>query len=121
MSERYSILGLYLEKYCLDNYTNQDPLWVKFITDHYQYLRNGATELFISPEDMHTYRYRLEDYLEDKKYDKKFSWIIMLINQISSNKSFTNLSKLLIPNTNVLHQLRAQYDTHRALISDIEI
>ena len=115
-----SILSLFYSNYCLTKYSNDNPWWVNFVTDHYQLLRDEASIINIEPEDMETYRFRLADFLGEKNYDRHTTWVVLLINQLRSEKEFSNVSSLRIPNHTTLVKLRAQYDTYHALLESIK-
>ena len=110
----YTELGLYYDQQCLNDFTNQEPEWMQYVTDHYQYLRDTASVHQIQPTDMNTYKYRLGDYLIDKGFDKHTEWIIMLINQINSPMEFINREQMLIPSNKILSEMRGQFDTYMA-------
>ena len=97
-----------------DNYAITDPRWDTFVRDHFLYLKEHSTKVTISPEDMLTYDYRLEAYLDSIHYPVSVTWIVRLINQIDDNSQFHKLSYLYLPAKDILEFINEEYLTYIA-------
>jgi hypothetical protein len=102
----------------IGSYSNNDMEWVRFVKDHRKKILESCTTLSITLEEAHRYRYSLTLLMEDKTIDKSLMWIILWINQLGSALEFYGVTDLLIPNTDVLANLKSQYKSSKQTESE---
>lgn len=96
----------------LDKYgTSYGEGWVQYIEDHFSIIRDKATYVEISLDNMYRYKYRPEDFLQLKGIDVSLSWIMLLINQIPDKSEFNNIPSILIPSEAYIQQLQEAFDS----------
>lgn len=96
-------------------FDNSDPNWVQFVRDHMTIIRTQHSgKMFIDAVTMNTFRYRLEDYLENNKIPQSFAWFILEINQLNSNMEFHDIEYLLMPDYGYLSKLYELYNSTEA-------
>lgn len=105
------LLTIYLRNMCVTDIDNSDIEWVQYVTDHYRELQASAVTVEVLPTDMELYRFRLSDWLSDRGYAKRLAWIVMLLNNIKSDREFVGFQQLRIPDSSQISQLRAQFNT----------
>ena len=86
--------------------------WVQYIKDHRSTLMDSIINLKIEPEIMNTYRYRLRALLEHHNYSPKLDWIVMWLNSLTTTADVVNLTRLLVPDFQVVQNLFRQYQTY---------
>ena len=101
------------------SYSNDDIDWVKFVQDHYQRLFDTCTEEELKPESHYWRYYRLEDYLREQGIDPNVSWIVLMINQMSSKLDFKEMESIRLPDMKVIRGLRQSYMQYRCHIKGI--
>ncbi len=101
----------------LGEYNNDDEGWVQFVKDHRTVLLNNSTVTTISLDMANRYQYRFALYLYDNSIDASLHWIILWLNQIKSEREFSQITKLLIPTADILKKLRAQYLSNAAVVT----
>lgn len=92
-----------------NNFSNNNADWVQFVTDHLTRIRRNSNWLELDADRHNTMRYRLEDFLKEQYIDTNLTWLILILNQLGSNKEFVNLSRLLIPDMDYMNRLKKQY------------
>ena len=93
-------------------YSNDDANWVNYVKDHYkEIVENHSTVEYLDPIRHNTYRYQIEEYLQEMGMPKDLWWLVFYINQLDSNKDFHDLIKIRLPDCKYLDVLRLQYDT----------
>lgn len=97
-------------------YSNDDIDLVKFMHDHYQEIFDTSEVVSLDKEDHYWKYYRLEDFLSERHSDPNIAWIVLMINQMSSNIDFKELESIRIPNSRTLEALRKTFLQYRSSI-----
>ena len=96
-------------------YDNDDYLWVQFLRDHYQIIRaEHSGKMYIDKVDMNTYRYRLQDYLENNKIPQSFMWFILELNGMNNEFEFRDMDYLIMPDAGYISNLYELYRSTEA-------
>ena len=106
MAGLHRLFASYYTKYSNDNYE-----WVHFVKDHLRRCRLNAVYVSIDPYQMHDMHYRLADFLREHNVPVEVDWLVLLLNQMDSEKDFNNLKWLFLPDMNDLQELREEFDT----------
>ena len=101
------------------HYTNDDLDWVQFVHDHYQNIFDTATSRVIEKVPHFWEHYRVEDYLREIGIDPNVAWIVLMINQFSSNLDFRDLDHILIPDMNVVRALWRSFQQYRSHVGSL--
>lgn len=105
-------------KRSITTYANVDADWVNYVKDHYKEIVNyHSTVEYLDQTRHYTYRYQIEEYLQEMSLPKDIWWIVFYINQLNNNLDFKDLIKIRLPDCGYINTLRIQYDTvksHRA-------
>ena len=97
-------------------YANDDIDLVKFMHDHYQEIFDTSEVVVLDKEDHYWKYYRLEDFLAERYYDPNVAWIVLMINQMSSNADFKELETIRLPDQRTLDALRRTFLQYRSSI-----
>lgn len=94
-------------------YNSIDIKWVQFVRDHFLFIRNNyCTRRDIDPVEMNTYRFRMEDWLEDiVKIPQEAMWMILMLNQMTHQNEFDKLDYLILPD---FYQVSSLYELYRS-------
>ena len=106
MAGLHNLFQRYYTKFSNDNYE-----WVHFLHDHFKRIRLKATYIEINPYQMHEMHYRLNDFLAEYNIPQEADWIVLLINQLQSEKDFKNLTWIYLPDMTDIEELREEFDT----------
>lgn len=83
--------------------------WKTFVIDHIDYLRALGTRVIPDPSYMVKYRYDVESYLADNGMSALYSWIFLLINDMSSSFEFYKSQEYVIVSDSVIQNLYQKY------------
>ena len=114
MAGLHSLFSKYYTKFSNDNYE-----WVHFVRDHFKRLRLKAVFITINPYEMHALHYRLNDFLAEYNVPVEADWIVLMLNQMQSEKDFDHLTWMYLPDMNDLQELREEFDTVDAHIRSV--
>ena len=106
MAGLHNLFAKYYTKFSNDNYE-----WVHFVRDHYNRLRSKAVYIALNPYQMNVMYYRLNDFLEEYNVPCEADWIVLMLNQLQSEKDFKNLKWMFLPDMTDLQELRDEFDT----------
>lgn len=106
MAGLHALFGKHFTKFSNDNYE-----WVHFVRDHYNRIRRKAVFITIDPYKMHEVHYRLTDFLMEYNIPSEADWIVLMLNQLSSEKDFINLKWMFLPDMQDIQDLREEFDT----------
>lgn len=106
MAGLHNLFQRYYTKFSNDNYE-----WVHFLHDHFKRIRLKATYIEINSYQMHEMHYRLNDFLAEYNIPQEADWIVLLINQLQSEKDFKNLTWIYLPDMTDIEELREEFDT----------
>ena len=114
MAGLHSLFSKYYTKFSNDNYD-----WVHFVRDHFKRLRLKAVFITINPYQMHEMHYRLNDFLREYNIPVEADWIVLMLNQMQSEKDFDHLTWMYLPDMTDLQELREEFDTVDAHIRSV--
>lgn len=98
-----------------DNFWPNDFMWVQFVKDHKEIIKENSTTIVLHPNDLRKFKYGIESYLTEYNYPKSIGWIVLWLNQLDSNFNFDeSLQTIMIPDINQLISLYSQYTTNKA-------
>ncbi len=117
MSTQTTLKSMYNAR--LSSYSNYDLSWVQFIRDHYYHLKAGSTLVQLNPYRQNVLKYRLADFLKDNHIPSEMGWIILMVNQMSSETAFVDLHAMLIPSITEIERLRSVYNTVQSHITRV--
>lgn len=103
------------------SYSSEDLEWVQFVRDHYYYIKNNCSKVELNPFRHNSFKYRLSDFCVDNNIPRGMMWIVLMVNQLGSEKDFANLSVMLLPDVDSIKKLRNMYDTvqsHKRRVRD---
>lgn len=106
MAGLHSLFAKHYTKFSNDNYE-----WVHFVKDHFNRLRQKAVFITMNPYKMHEVHYRLGDFLAEYNVPREVDWIVLMLNQLRSEKDFINLKWMFLPDMQDLQDLRETFDT----------
>lgn len=86
-------------------YADGSDAWRLFIQDHKQLILENSVLVTISKSTIHTYKYRIEEYLKSIGHPITLAWIVLYINNIKSNLEFKDLDSLYIPTESYIESL----------------
>lgn len=98
----------------ISNITNLDSStksWRQYIRDHRSVILESSVKVLLRPEMMYAKRYRMNELLRELKYPEGITWIVMWLNQLKSHADIVDLTRLVLPNVDVLNSLYAQYES----------
>lgn len=93
------------------SYSSEDIEWVQFVRDHYYYIKKYCSKVELNPFRHNAFKYRLTDFCVDNNIPRGMEWIVLLVNQLGSEKDFANLAVMLLPDVEVIKNLRNKFDT----------
>lgn len=98
----------------IDGIDNHD--WKIVVQDHKEYIKKHSIIYPTNVEEIHTYRYRPVQYLNEKYgITKEYVWIILYINDIVSTREFIGDIKFLyIPQMDLIDKLFNSYRSNRS-------
>lgn len=86
-----------------------DEAWYQFVQDHKLEIAERAERISVSPNELTETRYNLERFLRRRDIDRQYAWVVRVINPRANDIEFTNISELLIPNSDYMRILYEQY------------
>lgn len=96
-------------------FDNADPNWIQFVRDHMSIIKKDhMSKMYISPDNMNAYQYRLEDFLENNKISQSTMWLILEINQMNSAMEFHDLEYLFMPDYSFIFKLYELFNSTEA-------
>jgi hypothetical protein len=97
-----------------------DPDWIQFVQDHREYITTRSTLVEITPNEMVYYKYRIRKYLTYKGYNPGLEMAFRTINHLRNNNDFDeDITKVYLPNSEVLNELRRSYKTLQSQIKKL--
>ena len=88
-----------------------DVKWVQYVKDHLEILKSSSVTITLTDAQLRANQYKLEYILNSNALPEYYSWIVCLLNGISSNEEFFNQSTLLLPSST---ELRNMYNTYNS-------
>ncbi len=90
-----------------------DTEWLQYIRDHTDLIKNNSTLFFLDAEVMKRYRYRLEDFLFEKRngiHYRQYASIVRIINRLGCNLDFNeSVTEIYLPTPEYITELRSMY------------
>ena len=109
MAEQASLRAMYAS--IASSYSSEDIEWVQFVRDHYYYLKKRCAKVELNPFRHNAQRYRLTDFCLENNLARGTEWIVLLVNQLGSEKDFSNLTVMLLPDMESIKELRMLFDS----------
>ena len=103
-----------------NNLSDTDPEWRIFIKDHRYHILENSTVIYLTRSDMVRYDNKLKWFIEDKGLDKSMYWIVLEINNIDTEWDFTNIDRIVFPDSENIRSLRKQYRQFRNNLNKAE-
>jgi len=85
--------------------------WIQYVRDYKTILRDNGTTKTISSADRIACDYKLEQLLYRNKISQDISWIVRIVNNMSSNMDLTDIDEIIIPDISYIRNLYVQYGT----------
>lgn len=98
----------------LGTYENADPAWEQFIRDHFTYLWEGAKIHKPTAAYMRPHEYNLKFYLKSISFDISAEWIVRLLNDITTDIDFINITEIRVPDMGIVKELYQTFKTNQA-------
>jgi|BioPla2DNA2_1021312.scaffolds.fasta_scaffold50489_2 hypothetical protein len=92
-----------------NNFSNSNADWVQFVVDNMAKIKASSIVMTLDAFHHNTMKYRLEDYLREQYVDPNLAWLVLMLNQLGSDKDFRDLTKLIVPNMEYMNTLKRQY------------
>lgn len=90
--------------------------WKIVVHDHKEYIKRNSHVYPTNVEEIHTYRYRPIQYLNEKHgITREYVWIVLFINDIVSAREFAgNIQYLYIPQIEIIDKLFNSYRSNKS-------
>ena len=86
--------------------------WRQFILDHLDFIASKSQVYSIAPEVMYLYQYDLKRFLKEKmQINEDIAWIVLLLNNLSSDFEFDSPGNFTIPSDRLILQLHLSFVT----------
>lgn len=103
-----------------ESLNDTNPDWIQFVQDHREYITARSTLVEITPNEMVYYKYRIRKYLIYRGYNPSLEMVFRTVNHLKNNNDFDeDITKVYLPNTNVLNELRRSYKTLQSQIKKL--
>lgn len=107
------LVSMLTEAQVADKYSDKDPDWYLFVLDHRTYLKENSNVRTPTVDDMTQYQYDLDWFIRSLGITVDITWIVMLINDLSSIK-FSDTMTIYVPSASLIAELYASYSTSKA-------
>lgn len=94
----------------ISQYSEVNPQWVQYVKDHRQYLLTTAYDQYMTKEDAWIYRYRPEEYLANLSYDTSITWLVLWLNQLTT-ETFIGLNSFKLPEISTLRDMYSMFSS----------
>lgn len=103
-------LTLAIDKH-LNEYPDNDSLWMRFVLDHWVSITQAATVFSIDANQEFIYRYRPAKFLKSINIPTTLDWVFCRLNNFTTVRDFAGRTTLLIPSMTQFTALLQGYRT----------
>ena len=100
-----------------DSYKKISPLvnggFKTYVLDHYDLILQSSTLYQFTLEAMFKFKYRPTEFLAHMGIPTRYTWVLLLINNIPNNTEFSDLESIYIPDAEYIQSLEHDYNSRQ--------